>query len=115
MLEGACLRAATLVGADLWGATLRQANLQRADLSGANLEGANLSRAYLMGALYDEFTRWPVGLDPGSTGAIMRHTTGPTPGPLGHHPARRNGDDREDRASPSFRSGPMIPNDPGIP
>ena len=62
-LVGADLGEANLRGADLRGADLGEANLREADLSGANLVGADLGEANA-----DQYTRWPEGFNPATTG-----------------------------------------------
>ena len=62
-LYGADLRGAYLYGADLGGADLGGANLGGAHLGGANLGGADLG-----GADADQYTRWPEGFNPATTG-----------------------------------------------
>jgi uncharacterized protein YjbI with pentapeptide repeats len=44
--------------------------LNQADLRGTNLAGANLDGTKLAGAVYDRYTRWPVGFDAQRRGAI---------------------------------------------
>ena len=77
-LSGANLYGADLGGANLGGADLGEANLREADLSGANLVGADLREANLSGADLgeadlgganaDQYTRWPEGFNPATTG-----------------------------------------------
>ena len=70
------LRDGSLLGADLCranlsGAHLNEANLSGADLSEARLRNGNLLGAFLGGAKYDQYTKWPEGLDPVEAGAIL--------------------------------------------
>ena len=69
-LRNADLSGAALSGADLSGADLRNANLRNANLSGAYLSGADLRSANLSGAYYTQWTLWPAGVDPTTTGAV---------------------------------------------
>jgi uncharacterized protein YjbI with pentapeptide repeats len=61
---------AILRGVNLYSASLIAVNLQGADLSGANLIGADLEDFCLDGATYNHETRWPIGFDPDSKGAV---------------------------------------------
>lgn len=95
-LASADLSSANLSNAILVAANLRYTNLSRADLHGADLTGAELSGANLElanfqdvilnkadlkhikdyglkleGAIYDQWTRWPLNFDPESLGARM--------------------------------------------
>jgi uncharacterized protein YjbI with pentapeptide repeats len=75
-LRGANLRAACLWEADLSSADLRGADLSGADLRNAclwqtDLTGADLRGACLRGAIYDRFTHWPLGFEPGRAGAQL--------------------------------------------
>jgi uncharacterized protein YjbI with pentapeptide repeats len=73
-LIGASLRGANLTGvnlndalvdqADLTGASLRDADLRKTSFKDAKLAGVDLT-----GALYDEITVWPTGVDPVAAGA----------------------------------------------
>jgi uncharacterized protein YjbI with pentapeptide repeats len=70
------MRSVSLREADLSQTSLREANLGRADLSEANLCGADLTGVALRGAgllqaAYNRQTKWPVGLIPTITGAIL--------------------------------------------
>jgi uncharacterized protein YjbI with pentapeptide repeats len=80
---------ADLTGADLRGATIRS-DIRRAVFDSADLRGADLSKAVAVhphpenvsehevdieaavfdGALYDEWTSWPEGVDPDEAGAV---------------------------------------------
>ena len=51
---------ADLTDADLTGAMLKMADLYAAELTGATLAGA----------IYDSYTRWPIGFDPARHGAM---------------------------------------------
>ena len=62
-------------GANLNGTNLTHTRLVLTDFTDANLEGAILTHAQLMrtnftGATYNRMTRWPLGFDPVSSGAI---------------------------------------------
>ena len=68
-LDGAVLRDTRLADAVLHSATLRKADmygadLRRCDLRGADMDNANLLSARLDGAVYDDTTVFPTGLDP---------------------------------------------------
>ena len=67
-LRGADLYGADLRGAYLYGADLGGADLGGANLGGAHLGGANLGGADLGGADADQYTRWPEGFNPATTG-----------------------------------------------
>jgi len=67
-LRGAYLGRANLRRANLGGADLGGADLRRADLGRANLRRANLGGADLGGADADQYTRWPEGFNPATTG-----------------------------------------------
>ena len=71
-LFGAYLLGADLRGADLSKADLRKAYLGKTDLRSTNLRTANLNDVMLDGAWYSESTSWPQGLDPESSGAVIR-------------------------------------------
>lgn len=76
-LNGADLRGAKLWLADLAGADLRRANMRNTDLRESNLVGAdlsdtNLQDANLTGARFDAATRWPMGFEPVTAGALAR-------------------------------------------
>ena len=63
MARAGKLSRAYLRGADLYGAYLSGADLGGADLREANIRGANLRRADA-----DQYTRWPEGFNPATTG-----------------------------------------------
>jgi|9_EtaG_2_1085328.scaffolds.fasta_scaffold00708_3 uncharacterized protein YjbI with pentapeptide repeats len=48
----------------------QHASFYKADLRGADLTGADLKEAWLLGALYDDKTKWPAGLDFVNSGAF---------------------------------------------
>lgn len=54
---------ADLGAADLRDTDLTRARLEEAWLVGADLRGARLDHALLTGAMADEHTRWPTGID----------------------------------------------------
>jgi hypothetical protein len=64
--ESASLRNQGLGGADLTGI-----DLNRGDLRGADLSRANLTATNIVGAVYDAQTRWPIGFDLASSGAVL--------------------------------------------
>jgi hypothetical protein len=104
-LRGADLRKAELVDADLGEADLRRAKLNGARLIGARFGGANLCGADLWGAdlggandlaaadfshaRYDGATRWPIGFDPVSAGAVCE-ASGEAGLPIPHAGKARN-------------------------
>lgn len=81
-LSAADLLCADLAGADLHGADLSYGRLQDVDLCGADLRAARLEGAMLAGALYDSFTRWPDGFDPGPAGALNADPEAAQTGPI---------------------------------
>jgi hypothetical protein len=62
-------------------ANLRSTDLRESNLVGADLTDSNLQDANLSGARYDGTTRWPVGFDPQSAGALPRNATRVEPQP----------------------------------
>ncbi|WP_327002914.1 pentapeptide repeat-containing protein [Dactylosporangium sp. NBC_01737] len=70
------LREADLADASLEGADLTEALLQGTNLAGASLRGATLDTAHLTGALADETTIWPTGLDPRAAGVVFGNSAG---------------------------------------
>jgi len=70
-LRDARLTVADLREADLRGADLTGADLRRADLRGADLTRATLAATVLDRARYDAETKWPAGLTPLLTKAIL--------------------------------------------
>lgn len=86
--DSATMTGSNLFGSSLEGASLRQANLVRAsledtdlsdaDLTGAALDGTNLRGSRItaltkfQGAIYDDATMWPAGVDPVALGAVKR-------------------------------------------
>jgi uncharacterized protein YjbI with pentapeptide repeats len=83
ILDHVDLSGADLRNADLSGASLLDTDLTKADLRGADLTGCRQSdMAYFRGATYDRTTRWPTGIRPTDTGAILDHgATGAWPSP----------------------------------
>ncbi len=69
-LHDADLRQANLATADLRYSILRGADLSHADLIGADLSGTDLRNADVGLAQWDIDTKWPVGFDPVSSGAV---------------------------------------------
>jgi uncharacterized protein YjbI with pentapeptide repeats len=91
-LENANLSGAVLIAADLQGANLINADLTLADLSGADLRNADLMDAHvrdgrqpvLQGAMYDDGTEWPEGLDwSQATRSLARRAPRPSAAPQG--------------------------------
>ena len=76
-LRGVDLRNASLVQSDLRGANLTGADLRGASVDAADLSTADLTGANLTGAIYSLRTRWPVGIDPKSTGAVLHYSRVP--------------------------------------
>jgi hypothetical protein len=65
------LQLADLKGADMRGADMRGVNLRGADLRGADFREARMQKADINHALYDDATRWPIGFDPKTAGAML--------------------------------------------
>jgi len=80
-LQAANLRYADMREAKLKGARMREAFLGEANLRGADLCGVDLGEARfsfagvegpdLVGAIYDQDTKWPPGIDPAVAGALF--------------------------------------------
>ena len=66
------LRGCKLNGTILKEADLTGVDLSKADLSGANLSEATMVNANLEGAVYDKYTLFPPGFNPGSHGAVKK-------------------------------------------